>query len=87
MTEGKVSLALAYAERQSRYDLHDCRTRAEKDGDGYTALRPARCWVLNGHAADHVVVAARTDGADRDREGISLFVVDSDTPGLTRTLR
>ncbi len=84
MMEGKQSLALAYAERQSRYDLHDCRTRAERRGDGW-AIHGEKTWVLNGHAADRVVVAARTAGEPRDREGISLFVVDGDASGLTRT--
>ncbi len=84
MMAGKISLALAYAERQSRYDLHDCRTRAERKGDGWS-IRGEKHWVLNGHAADRIVVAARTSGGDRDRDGISLFVVDGDAEGLTRT--
>jgi len=84
MALGRSSLAFAYAERQSRYDLADCRTTAETDGDGWL-LRGRKTWVLNGHAADHLVVLARTAGAPRDREGLSLFVVDADAPGLART--
>ena len=84
MMEGKISLALAYAERQSRYDLNDCRTRAERTGEGWT-LRGEKVWVLNGHAADRIVVAARTAGEPRDAEGISLFIVDGDAEGLTRS--
>jgi alkylation response protein AidB-like acyl-CoA dehydrogenase len=84
MIEGRTSLALAYAERQSRYCLHDCLTTAERVRGGY-ALRGQKVWVLNGHAADHVVVVARTSGSQRDREGLSLFAVDSNAVGLTRT--
>ena len=84
MTEGRTSLALAYAERQSRYCLHDVKTEAQRKGAGYV-LRGQKVWVLNGHAADHIVVAARTAGAQRDRAGISLFVVDAGARGLTRT--
>jgi alkylation response protein AidB-like acyl-CoA dehydrogenase len=84
LIEGRTSLALAYAERQSRYRLHDCRTTAERVKGGY-ALRGQKVWVLNGHAADQIVVAARTAGAPQDRRGISLFVVDANAAGLART--
>ena len=36
MIEGSTSLAFAYAEKQSRYNLNDCATKAEKSGDGYS---------------------------------------------------
>lgn len=84
MVEGRTSLALAYAERQSRYDLADCRTRAEKS-DGDWRIDGEKVWVLNGHAADHVLVVARTAGGQLDAHGLSLFVVDGDADGLTRT--
>ncbi len=83
MIEGRRSLALAYAEKQSRYDLGDCLTRAERKGDDWL-LTGEKVWVLNGHAADHLVVAARTSGDQLDREGISLFIVDGDGPGVER---
>jgi alkylation response protein AidB-like acyl-CoA dehydrogenase len=84
MIEGRTSLAFAYAERQSRYDAHDCLTTAELDGSTWT-LRGQKIWVLNGHAADHLVVLARTAGSQLDAEGLSLFVVDSGTAGLQIT--
>jgi alkylation response protein AidB-like acyl-CoA dehydrogenase len=84
MIEGKTSLAFAYAEKQSRYNLSDCLTKAEKSGDGWT-LSGEKVWVLNGHAADQIIVAARTGGEQLDEAGLSLFVVDGDAKGLTRT--
>ena len=84
MIEGKTSLALAYAERQSRYDLSDCLTTAEKSGAGYV-LRGQKVWVLNGHAADHVLVVARTSGSQLDDAGLSLFIIDQGTAGLSAT--
>jgi alkylation response protein AidB-like acyl-CoA dehydrogenase len=83
MIEGETSLALAYSERQSRYDLSDCRTTAKKAGDGWV-LDGRKVWVLNGHAADHVIVAARTSGSNIDREGLSLFIVDAQADGMRR---
>ena len=83
MLEGRTSLALAYAERQSRYELHDCLTRAERRGSEWV-LSGEKAWVLNGHAADHVLVVARTAGDQIDADGLSLFVVDAEAKGLER---
>jgi len=84
MLEGRTSLAFAYAERQGRYDPYDCETKATRSASGWT-LDGEKVWVLNGHAADVLVVVARTSGAARDSSGLSLFLVDADAPGLTRT--
>ncbi len=83
MMEGSTSLAFAYAEKQSRYNLSDCATKAEKSGDGFT-ISGEKVWVLNGHAADQIIVVARTAGEQFDDSGLSLFVVDGDAAGLTR---
>ena len=84
MIEGQKSLSLAYGERQSRYDLGDCLTTAEAS-DGGWLLKGQKTWVPNGHAADHIVVVARTAGGQLHRDGLSLFVVDTGAPGLTVT--
>lgn len=83
MIEGETSLALAWAERQGRYDVGDVATRAEKRGGGY-ALSGEKVWVLNGHAADHLIVSARTSGDRRDRAGVSLFAVPAGAKGVER---
>ncbi len=81
MIEGDTSLALAWAERQGRYDAFDITTKAEKSGGGY-ALSGEKVWVLNGQAADHLIVSARTGGGQRERGGVSLFAVPKDAKGL-----
>ena len=83
MIEGRTSLAFAYGERQSRYSPSDCQTRAEKRGAGWT-LSGEKTWVGNGHAADQIVVMARTSGDSLEADGLSLFVVDGDAEGLER---
>jgi len=83
MMAGETSLALAYVERQSRYQLSDCRTRAVQSGQGWK-LSGEKVWVLNGHAADHIVVVARTAGEQLEAAGLSLFIVDGGAPGLSR---
>jgi alkylation response protein AidB-like acyl-CoA dehydrogenase len=81
---GDTTLALAYAERDSRFDVSRVSVRAEKDGGAYR-LQGEKVFVLNGHAADAFVVSARVAGSATDRDGIALFVLDRDTPGLKVT--
>jgi len=87
MTEGRTSLALAWAEDDGRYDVASVGTRAEKKGAGWV-LRGRKVWALNGHAADALVVSAREGGGPRDRSGVALFVVPRGAKGLTtRTVK
>ncbi|WP_203075955.1 acyl-CoA dehydrogenase family protein [Falsiroseomonas ponticola] len=83
VVEGSTVLAFAHQERQARHDLHDVATTAKRDGDGWV-LDGAKGVVLAGDAADRIIVSARTSGARRDRDGISLFLLDPATPGVTR---
>ncbi|OSI73203.1 acyl-CoA dehydrogenase family protein [Bradyrhizobium canariense] len=83
ITEGRMKLALAYAEPQSRYDLFDVETRATKDGDGWV-LNGTKGLVLHGDVADKIIVSARTAGGTREMHGIGLFLVDANAPGLVR---
>jgi len=83
IAEGRTKFAFACAEPQSRFDLFDVKTRARKDGGGWI-LNGAKCLVLHGDTADKIVVSARTAGETREKEGIGLFVLDSDAPGVTR---
>ena len=78
MIEGEATLALAYSEAQSRYDVGDVETKAEPDGAGYR-ISGRKVWVLNGHHADHLVISARAPG------GLTLFVVPREAPGVRVT--
>ncbi|HVU01940.1 MAG TPA: acyl-CoA dehydrogenase family protein [Polyangiaceae bacterium] len=84
MIEGKTSLALAYVEKNSRYETSNVETRAEKSGGGYK-LTGRKEWVLNGQAADQLLVSARTSGGTRDASGVSVFVVERNAPGVKIT--
>ncbi len=76
MIEGETTLALAYSEAQSRYDVSAVTTTAASVGGGYS-LRGEKVWVLNGHRADHLIVSAKAPG------GVTLFVVPRDAEGMT----
>ncbi|MEZ4374727.1 MAG: acyl-CoA dehydrogenase family protein [Polyangiaceae bacterium] len=84
LIDGSAVFALAYTEEQSRHDVTNVTTRAEKSGDGYKLTGKKR-WVLAGHGADKLVVSARTSGETRDRDGVSLFLVDANAAGVKRT--
>lgn len=79
MIEGETTLALAYSEPQSRYDVTAVETRAEPVAEGYR-ISGNKVWVLNGHHAEHFLVSAQAP------EGLTLFVVSRDTPGLELTV-
>lgn len=81
---GELQGAFAYAERQSRYEITDITTRAE-ERDGRWVLNGDKTVVLNGGAADKLVVAARSAGGQSDRDGITLLLVDSGATGVERT--
>jgi len=78
IASGEVIATLAFTEDNGRWDLDGIQLAATKSGDGYT-LDGHKMFVIDGHTAGLIVVAARTDA------GISLFAVEGDAPGLTRT--
>ena len=82
--EAKKVMALAYQEKQGRFDMTRVTTTAEKTDGGYT-LTGEKSQVQGGWGADAVIVSARTSGRSGDADGITLFLVPSDTPGLTFT--
>ena len=81
--DGSKTFAFAQLEKQSRYDLFDIATSAKKKGDGYV-IDGEKFVVLNGENADTLIVTARTKGAQRDRNGIGVFIVPADAKGVTR---
>lgn len=83
IAEGSVTLALAL-EEQNRHAPTQIATRAEKTATGFR-LNGSKVFVLDGHSAEHLVVAARSSGNPGDTNGISLFLVDASAKGITRT--
>lgn len=73
-------VALA-ADEAPRHQPAHVATRAEPSGNGFR-LTGAKPFVLDGHVADRLIVAARTSGADDDAAGITLFLVDPKAAGV-----
>lgn len=82
--EGDKVLAMAYQEKGGRYDITRIKTSAKKTTNN-TLLNGEKVQVLDGVGADAIIVSARTSGADGDAEGITLFLIPKDTPGMTVT--
>ncbi|MDJ0608497.1 MAG: acyl-CoA dehydrogenase family protein [Kiloniellales bacterium] len=83
VAEGRLKLAFGHSESGGRFDLNDVATTAKMQGGGSYVLNGKKSVVLYGSAAHKIIVSARTGGERRDAEGISLFLVDKDAPGLT----
>jgi alkylation response protein AidB-like acyl-CoA dehydrogenase len=79
---GEMLLALAHGEPQARFDLNDVATTARKEKGGYL-LDGHKAVVWHAGAADRLLVSARTGGGQRDEKGISIFIVDPSSKGVT----
>jgi alkylation response protein AidB-like acyl-CoA dehydrogenase len=82
VAEGRIKLALAYLEPPAQPDPVIVATRARRDGDGFV-ITGGKLAVLYGNVANHLIVSARTSGDVADRHGIALFLVPTQSPGLT----
>ena len=80
---GELQSTLAFTEPQSRFNLNDVATVAKENGDK-VIINGKKSFVLNGKEADIIIVPARTSGSQTETEGISLFVVESDLPGISK---
>ncbi len=83
LIDGSQIATLAFAEPQSRYRLDDVVTSAARDGDDFV-LNGHKAVVLAGDSADLLIVSARTSGTQHSPEGLTLFAIPADAPGLSR---
>ncbi|MEN8196286.1 MAG: acyl-CoA dehydrogenase, partial [Pseudomonadota bacterium] len=82
LVAGALQVSFGYVERQSRYNLANVETKAEKTGGGYV-LTGRKGVVFNAQTADKLIVSARTAGSSRDRKGITLFLLDAGAKGVS----
>jgi alkylation response protein AidB-like acyl-CoA dehydrogenase len=83
MIGGEKILTFAYAEERSRYDYGLIETHARVEGSELV-ISGKKLAVPFGAAADTYVVTVRTSGAKSDPDGVTVVLVDRDTPGITR---
>jgi alkylation response protein AidB-like acyl-CoA dehydrogenase len=82
VAKGDIIFCLGYSEPNAGSDLASLQTRAVEVGDEYV-INGQKTWCSYGHLADYCWLAARTDPDASRHEGISLFIVDMKTPGIT----
>jgi alkylation response protein AidB-like acyl-CoA dehydrogenase len=83
LIEGNLQAALAFTEPQSRFNLADIATSAVREKDGYV-LHGQKTFVLNGEAAELLIIPARTSAGQSAEAGITLFAVSADADGIRR---
>jgi len=84
IASGETIATLAFTEPSGKWDASGITMESTPDGSGGYRLSGTKMFVLDGHTAGLIVVAARSAGSG-GTEGISFFTVDGSAPGLTRT--
>ena len=79
---GQTMMTMALTEASATYEPWGIETTATREGDGFR-INGQKLFVPDAHAASVMLVAARTSQSDNPAQGITLFFVNADTPGLT----
>lgn len=79
---GEMDFALGYTEPEAGTDLASLKTRAVADGDDFV-INGTKIYTSAAHRAEYVWLATRTDPEAPKHRGISLFIVDLKSPGIT----
>ena len=82
---GNLIMTVAYTEPSASYEPGAIHLTATQDGDSYV-LNGTKLFVSNAHIADQLLVVARTREAINKEEGLTVFLVDPKSAGLTNTL-
>jgi acyl-CoA dehydrogenase len=86
IVSGECLVAIAMTEPDAGSDIANLRSRAQRVPGGWV-INGAKTFITNGVNADLFVVAARTDPEAKPSAGVSLFLVDKDTPGFKKGKR
>jgi alkylation response protein AidB-like acyl-CoA dehydrogenase len=84
IAEGKMILSLALTEPSARYDASGIATQATASGEGYI-INGTKLFIHDAQVAHCFVCVARTRDEGPPEEGISLFLVNAQSPGITIT--
>jgi len=82
---GGAILTTAITEASARYDAISIQTTATPDGDDYL-ISGTKLFVPDANIADWIICVARTAQSANSQEGITLFLVDAKTPGISTTV-
>ena len=81
IASGEAVYCQGFSEPESGSDLASLQLRAVEDGDDYV-LNGSKIWTSGAHRSTHCYLLTRTDPDAPKHRGVSVFVVDMDTPGI-----
>jgi len=85
IASGEVIFTLALTEPSARYDADSIETKATAEKEGYI-INGTKLFVPDAHVADYMLVVARTEAKAKGEEGITIFIVDAKSPGISHTV-
>ncbi len=85
IASGEKIFTLALTESSGRYDGDAIRTMATADGNAYI-LDGMKLFVPDAHIADYMLVVVKTDKKSKDEDGITIFIVDAKSQGISHTV-
>ncbi|MBI2830126.1 MAG: acyl-CoA/acyl-ACP dehydrogenase [Chloroflexi bacterium] len=85
IASGESIFTLALTEAEGRYDASSIKLKAVAEKDVYV-LNGTKVFVPDAHVADHILCVARTDDKGDPQAGITLFIIDAKSPGISHTV-
>jgi len=85
IASGEIIFTLALTESSARYDANAIEVKATADKDAYI-LNGTKLFVPDAHVANYMLVVARTDEKAKAEDGITIFIVDTKSPGISHTV-
>lgn len=82
IASGEIDFCLGYSEPDAGSDLASLQIRAVEDGDVFV-INGIKRWTSGAHRSEYAWLAARTDPAAPKHRGVSMFMVDMKSPGIT----
>jgi len=85
IASGEMIFTLALTEAGAGYDANAIEVKATADKDAYI-LNGTKLFVPDAHVADYMLVVARADEKAKAEDGITIFIVDAKSPGISHTV-
>ncbi len=82
IVKGDIVCSVAVTEAHAGSDVAGLRTQARRDGDDWV-INGSKMFITNAVYGDLMILAARTDAGAKGSRGISLFIVENKTPGIS----